>query len=57
MPQRVRETKVDFLAPHARLARAGLLNWAAARELPSWVWTVNDAGALRMLTPTRGSPQ
>jgi glycerophosphoryl diester phosphodiesterase len=49
LPQRVATTKVDFLAPHARLARAGLLTWAAARELPSWVWTVNDRRALRLL--------
>jgi glycerophosphoryl diester phosphodiesterase len=49
LPQRVAATKVDFLAPHARLARAGLLSWAAARELPSWVWTVNDRRALRLL--------
>ena len=49
LPQRVAATKVDFLAPHARLARAGLLSWAAARDLPSWVWTVNDRRALRLL--------
>jgi glycerophosphoryl diester phosphodiesterase len=49
LPQRVATTKVDFLAPHGRLARAGLLAWATARELPSWVWTVNDRRALRLL--------
>jgi glycerophosphoryl diester phosphodiesterase len=53
LPQRVATTKVDFLAPHARLARAGLLTWAAARELPSWVWTVNDRRALRLLGQDR----
>lgn len=49
LPNRVAATKVDFIAPHARLARAGLLSWAAAREIPSWVWTVNDRRALRLL--------
>jgi glycerophosphoryl diester phosphodiesterase len=50
LPRRVAATKVDFLAPHARLARAGVLTWAAARELPTWVWTVNDRRALRLLS-------
>ena len=56
---RGRNTKVDFVAPApARLARAGLLGWAAARELPSWVWTVNDRRALRLLPRrTRASPR
>jgi glycerophosphoryl diester phosphodiesterase len=49
LPQRVAATEVDFVAPHARLARVGLLSWAAARGLPSWVWTVNDRRALRLL--------
>lgn len=49
LPHRVAAAQVDFLAPHARLARAGLLSWAAARDLPSWVWTVNDRRALRLL--------
>jgi glycerophosphoryl diester phosphodiesterase len=49
LPRRLDMTKVDFLAPHARLARAGLLSWAAARDIPSWVWTVNDRRALRLL--------
>jgi glycerophosphoryl diester phosphodiesterase len=49
LPRRVADTKVDFVAPHARLARAGLLGWATARELPCWVWTVNDRRALRLL--------
>jgi glycerophosphoryl diester phosphodiesterase len=50
LSRRVAATEVDFLAPHARLARVGLLSWAAARELPCWVWTVNDRRALRLLT-------
>ena len=57
LPRRVAATRVDFLAPHARLARAGLLGWATARELPSWVWTVNDRRALRLLGRIRGSPR
>lgn len=49
LPRRVADTNVDFVAPHARVARAGLLGWAAARELPCWVWTVNDRRVLRLL--------
>jgi glycerophosphoryl diester phosphodiesterase len=47
--RRVAHTQVDFVAPHARLARAGLLAWATAHELPCWIWTVNDRRALRLL--------
>jgi glycerophosphoryl diester phosphodiesterase len=39
----------DFLAPAAGLARAGLLSWAARRELDCYVWTVNERRALRAL--------
>jgi glycerophosphoryl diester phosphodiesterase len=49
LERRVRETRVDFLAPHASLARGGLLGWASGRGLPSWVWTVNDLRPLRVL--------
>jgi glycerophosphoryl diester phosphodiesterase len=49
LPARLESTRADFLAPHARLARVGLLDWAAARGLPCWVWTVNDRRALREL--------
>ncbi len=49
LSRRVADTQVDFVAPHARLARAGLLHWATAHELPCWVWTVNDRRALRLL--------
>lgn len=46
LERRVVQADVDFVAPQAGLARAGLLAWAAARGLRSWVWTVNDARAL-----------
>jgi glycerophosphoryl diester phosphodiesterase len=46
LERRVVQADVDFVAPHASLARAGLLAWAAARGLRSWVWTVNDDRAL-----------
>jgi glycerophosphoryl diester phosphodiesterase len=49
LARRVAATEVDFVAPHARLARAGVLSWAATRELPTWVWTVNDRRGLRLL--------
>ncbi len=37
----------SLLAPQAGLARAGLLAWAAHRDLECYVWTVNDRRALR----------
>ncbi|MGP0051998.1 MAG: glycerophosphodiester phosphodiesterase [Solirubrobacteraceae bacterium] len=49
LERRVRHTEVDFLAPHFSLLRPGLLRWAQARGLGSWVWTVNDARLLRIL--------
>ena len=49
LEQRVGQARVDFVAPHATMARAGLLAWAAHRGLPAWVWTVNDPRPLRML--------
>ena len=53
LDRRVAQARVDFLAPHATMARAGLLAWAAPRGLPAWVWTVNDPRALRMLLGDR----
>ena len=49
LEQRVAEGEIDFVAPHVALARTGVLAWAAAREIPAWVWTVNDPRALRTL--------
>jgi glycerophosphoryl diester phosphodiesterase len=46
---RVRRAEVDFLAPRVGLVRAGVLEWASERGLPSFVWTVNDARRLRAL--------
>ena len=31
------------------LVRAGLLDWATQRELPTWPWTVNDPRIQRAL--------
>ena len=50
LDSRVRATRVDFLAPHATLVRAGVLSWAAQRGLAAWVWTVNGSRALRALS-------
>ena len=47
LEMRLQETGASFLAPHAGLARAGLLAWAANRGLESYVWTVNDRRVLR----------
>jgi glycerophosphoryl diester phosphodiesterase len=49
----VRAAAADFLAPHVSMARAGILEWAAQRELAAWVWTVNDARTLRTLGADR----
>ena len=57
LDRRVRQTGVDFLAPHAALARRGILRWAADRELTAWLWTVNDPRLLRQACcATCGSP-
>jgi glycerophosphoryl diester phosphodiesterase len=45
----LRESGADFLAPHVTLTHAGILDWAARRDLMCWVWTVNDAHTLRAL--------
>jgi glycerophosphoryl diester phosphodiesterase len=50
---RLESTGASFLGPHSRLARAGLLAWAIERGMPSYVWTVNDARALRSLLADR----
>jgi glycerophosphoryl diester phosphodiesterase len=49
LERRLEATEATFLAPHASLARGGLLAWAAERELESYVWTVNDRRAMRTL--------
>ena len=49
LERRLSQAGADFVAPHASLARAGLLAWAANRGLSSYVWTVNDTRALRTL--------
>jgi glycerophosphoryl diester phosphodiesterase len=46
---RMAQTGASLLGLPAALARAGLLAWAANRELASFVWTVNDQRALRAL--------
>jgi glycerophosphoryl diester phosphodiesterase len=50
---RLAATGADFLAPHARVARAGVLSWAAERGVPAWVWTVNERRALRLALADR----
>ena len=51
--RRLREARADFLAPHVTLTRAGILEWAAQRNLAAWVWTVNDARTLQTLSANR----
>jgi glycerophosphoryl diester phosphodiesterase len=48
--KRLRESGANFLAPHVTLTHAGILEWAAGHGLACWVWTVNDARNLRVLT-------
>jgi glycerophosphoryl diester phosphodiesterase len=47
--RRLHDSRADFLAPHVSLTHAGILEWAARRDLASWVWTVNDPRTLRAL--------
>jgi glycerophosphoryl diester phosphodiesterase len=47
--RRLQRSRADFLAPHARLARAGLLAWATERGLGSYVWTVNHRRVLHAM--------
>jgi len=49
LERRLQRSRADFLAPHARLARAGLLAWATERGLQSYVWTVNHRRMLHAL--------
>jgi len=48
--RRLRESGAGFLAPHVSLTHAGILRWAAQRDLACWVWTVNDPRTLRALS-------
>ncbi len=47
--RQMRETGADFLVPHVSLVRTGVVEWAADQGLASWVWTVNDDGAIQAL--------
>lgn len=49
LERRVEQVAPDFLALHTTLARTGLLELAARRGLPAWVWTVNEPRLLRTL--------
>jgi len=46
---RLRRAEAQFVAPHVSLVRRGILDWSGERGLGSWLWTVNDARALRRL--------
>jgi glycerophosphoryl diester phosphodiesterase len=45
--RRLRETGADFLVPHTTLVRTGIVEWAAGEGRACWLWTVNDARAMR----------
>jgi glycerophosphoryl diester phosphodiesterase len=45
--RRVRACQADFVAPHAKLARLGVLSRADAAGYSAYVWTVNDPSGLR----------
>jgi glycerophosphoryl diester phosphodiesterase len=49
LERRLEQVAPTFLALHTTLARTGLLEFAARRELPAWVWTVNEPRLLRTL--------
>ena len=42
-----RKVRADYLAPHFRLARFGVVRRAAAAGLPCLLWTVNDEADIR----------
>ena len=42
-----RRVRADYLAPHYRLARLGVLRRAAAAGLPCLLWTVNSPALIR----------
>ena len=42
-----RKVRADYLAPHFRLARFGVVRRAAAAGLPCLLWTVNDDADIR----------
>ena len=50
LSRRLRESGADVLLPHVSLVRTGIVESAAGRGLPIWVWTVNDDQALRSLS-------
>ena len=54
LERRVALAGAQFLAIHSSLIRAGVLAWATARGLGTWVWTVNDARALSALLSDPG---
>jgi glycerophosphoryl diester phosphodiesterase len=49
LERRVRHARVDFIVPHAAIARGGLLDWAAEQGLPAWLWTVKDRRSMQRL--------
>jgi glycerophosphoryl diester phosphodiesterase len=49
LEERLQGAGISFLAPHASLARAGLLAWAAQRGFDTYLWTVNERRAWRTL--------
>jgi len=50
---RIEACRPDFLSVNDRLARATLLRYGAAHELPVWVWTVNEESRMRALLRDR----
>ncbi len=39
---RLRRSRADFVAVHQQLARIRLLGYCARRQIPAWVWTVDE---------------
>jgi glycerophosphoryl diester phosphodiesterase len=39
---RLRRSRADFVAAHQQLARLRLLNYGRSKQLPVWVWTVDE---------------
>ncbi len=45
--QRIERSRADFVAPHWQLADFNVLRYCRRHGLPAWVWTVDDAPAIK----------
>jgi glycerophosphoryl diester phosphodiesterase len=48
--RRIRRCKADFVSPHYLLATPGFVRRMKARNIPVYVWTVNDPHEMKKLS-------